>query len=110
TLSNDLSTPALMAFINAALYQTGFVFGFHLVAALYTNRIHKCCARLCQISAREKGLQRMLGPQLKLANYIQKFHANKRYGITYMGYGLVTFRSFFKVNDSVLLRDRSHIT
>src|SRR5699024_5466936 len=98
-LTQDISRITRINFTNFVMYQIGVEFGIHLAAALYTNRIHACGGALIRISARiarRKGLP--VRSQLHLAGYIEKFHTKKRYGITYMGYGLISFKSFFKVS------------
>src|SRR5699024_3502678 len=52
--SKSLSLLTSINFINLSLYQIGVVFGYHLAAAMYSARIHRCSKRLNQLSATER--------------------------------------------------------
>src|SRR5699024_4791962 len=83
------------------------LFGFHLLAAMYSARIHKCCYRLLGRSARaqfsitKSASNRGLYTKLKLAHHIAAFHTENRYGISYGEIGLISFESFAKVVNCV---------
>ena len=87
---------ATLICINVIAFHYLVLFGFHLLAAMYSARIHKCSYILMHWSARAQ-FSRQLGTRLKLANYICAFHTEKRYGISYGEIGLISFDSFAKV-------------
>ncbi|KAI2800245.1 hypothetical protein BLOT_013768 [Blomia tropicalis] len=78
-----------------------------MLAAMFTNKIHRFVKRLMQIVIsryytvyirhRKKKFQLFsIKIHWKLSNYIEKFHTNERYGITYGSFGLMSFTSFTK--------------
>ncbi|KAI2796340.1 hypothetical protein BLOT_015894 [Blomia tropicalis] len=87
-------------------FQYMAIVGFHILAALYTNRIHQCVKRLIQIEIGRcclhwKRYLRVssklpIEMHLKVSHYIEKFNVTKRYGITYGSFGLMSFTSFTK--------------
>ena len=86
-------------FSNVIIFQYLFIFGFHLVAASYTSRIHKCRKLLFHWSAKlgnENNGIMSIGSKIRLLNYTIKFHCKRRYGILYGRYGLMTLMSFVK--------------
>ena len=82
--------------INVLAFHYITLFGFHLLAAMYSARIHKCRYWLLGWSSRAQ-FSRRLGTKLKLAHYICAFHTENRYGISYGEFGLISFESFTKV-------------
>ena len=64
---------------------------------MYTSRIHKCAKILMHIYAHGQNVL-PLNVKLTASNYIAKFNAKKKYGISYAGFGLISFASFSKVN------------
>ena len=82
--------------VNILAFHYVTLFGIHLMAAMYSARIHKCRYWLLGWSARAQFGKR-LDARLKLAHYISAFHTENRYGISYGEIGLISFDSFFKV-------------
>ena len=72
-----------------------FIF-LHVMAAAYSNQIHKCRKRLFHYHAMNN-LEISTRNRFKLSLYLTKFSTSKKYGISYASYGLMTFASFFKV-------------
>lgn len=107
----------LIYFLLVAIFaQSFFIFGIHFMAIHFSAQIHHCSKGLIRFNisnlklAADKATTRRyvrfrltdVKMQLKLDNYICKFHTTKRYGITYGGCGLVTFQTFSKVCNSIL--------
>ena len=91
--------------INMLAFQYVVMFGFHLLAAMYSARIHKCSYWLLGWSARAQ-FGSAFAAKLQLTQYIFAFNTEKRYGITYGNIGLVSFESFTKV---IAMRESFHI-
>lgn len=120
-------TPLLLTFflLIALCAQSLFIFFMHFMAIKFSNQIHQCSKHLIKFNVlqlknvgfqnsenvKEKKRQIQTGSmkrmymnnlkmQLKLDNYIAKFHVppSRRYGITLKKYSNVTFRSFGKVS------------
>ena len=86
-------------FINFISLQYICILFFHILSAMYCHRIHSCSNRLFHINAnslnkRDKG---KLSASFKIDLYIAKFNTNKKYGISYGPFGLMTFNTFAKV-------------
>ena len=88
---------AIFIAINVLVFNYMVMFGFHLLAAMYSARIHKCRYWLLGWSARAQFGRRRLGTGLKLSHYICAFHTENQYGISYGNFGLISFDSFTKV-------------
>ena len=74
------------------------LFGYlviHVISALYTNRLHNHSKLLIQINVRRRF--NALSSILKMAFYIEKFHTKRRYGYTYLNFGLITLKTFIEV-------------
>ncbi|KAH9403229.1 hypothetical protein TYRP_015109 [Tyrophagus putrescentiae] len=91
------SFPPFPTFIycNVHAFEYTYIFGFHFLCTFYTAKIHQCAPRLLHYSSVREQF-RSLPAKLKLAHYIEKFHTDRRYGITYGDFGLVSFESLFK--------------
>lgn len=87
-----------------------FIFGVHLMCALYTKRIHQDSKLLMHLNVHCPN--QTIDTRLRLSNYIMKFHTKNCYGITYSKFGLITFKAFFKVGWHIysLLLSLSHVT
>lgn len=75
------------------------IFGMHLVAAIFSKKIHSPFKRIMSLNILIKICP--LRARIHLANSIQTFHVQKkRYGVTYgsgkYSFGLVTMMSFTK--------------
>lgn len=70
------------------------MFGFHLLAASYSSKIHACAEPLFRLHAR---VRLPLREQLKLNQYTAKFHTTARYGISYGNIRLISLNSFVEV-------------
>lgn len=92
----QFDTFAALIFLNYVLCQYVFIVWFHLLAAMYSERIHRCRKRLFYLSSNKRLHHLTLRGRLRLALYILKFSTCKRYGITYGPYGLMSFKSFAK--------------
>lgn len=78
-------------------FQLIVILGFHLLAAMYSSRIHVCSKRLFHWSSvPAEASSRDLSYRLKLAHYIEKFHTIKPYGVNYGSFGSISFYSFAK--------------
>lgn len=74
-----------------------FIILLHLMALMHSTRIHRftkamlghCCRLTWPV----------IGARLRLAHYIEKFHVktNKRFGMSYGPFGLITFTAFSKI-------------
>ena len=79
------------------------IFGFHLLAALYSAKMHSCTGALWKVNLRASrdggnGEKRInLKFRLKLAAYLEKVSTDNRYGICYGNFSLITMFSFAKV-------------
>lgn len=72
------------------------IFGFHLLFSSFPSKIHGITIkRLISINVRQHFS--FFKFQLKLTNYILKFHIKNRYGMHYNKIGLLHLRAFFKV-------------
>ena len=66
---------------------------------MYSDRIHKCSKLLFVWSVMKKhGLELSFQERWKLCTYLEKFHTDKNYGITYGEYGVMSMEGFIKVN------------
>ena len=90
--------------LSMALQQWIGVFGAHLLCAYFSIKIHKCSKCLLSMAANCTSLssnrQRrwwLLRKQIRLSNYIEKFHTNNHYGLTYSKITLISVKSFAKV-------------
>ena len=88
----------------AALFHTAIasfeylvIIAFHLMAAAFSDRIHKCFPRLVYYATRAAAYKLNLRDRIRLALFVQKLNTTKRYGITYGSHGLMSFGSFTKV-------------
>lgn len=90
------SSHALFIAINI-YYQCVLIFGLHLIAMLYSTKIHGSSKSLLQINAHLKPGTISVNLRLRLLHYISKIHTKQKYGITYGTFGLVTLVSFGKV-------------
>lgn len=119
--TNDLLTLigsplAIFSLLVICNFQFVGIFGFHLLAAMFTNRIHGCskgllhwAAAMTQTQQEQQqaslvGAERRKPPpysQLRLHLYIAKFHVPHKgeYGFTYLGgvAGVMSITSFAKV-------------
>ncbi|XP_075675611.1 uncharacterized protein LOC142644880 [Dermatophagoides pteronyssinus] len=89
------------------------VFGAHLLFACFSTKIHKCSKSLLSLATnhyysttttttdiQQNHQHQFCWPirrQLRLANYIEKFHTKNHYGLTYSKITLISFKSFAKV-------------
>src|SRR5699024_9535857 len=90
-----IATVILTSFI---IIQWIAIFGFHLIAALYSLKIHACAKKLLHLSANSVYSSCLsVSAKLRLAVLVEKFHTHKRYGVNYGHFGLISFVSFFKV-------------
>lgn len=94
-LTGQFSPLTSAVFFNLAVIQYLALVFFHILSAMYSNRIHKCRSRIFHYNATCGRLN--LIEQLKLIVYLEKFNAKEKYGITYASLGMVSFESFFKV-------------
>lgn len=104
---NIYNKVSLIFLTNIVIYQYNAIFGFHLFASIYTERIHRCSRRLTHLYVNDWPHSQYKGTKmidsyvtinrLKLSNYIEKFHTEKRYGFTYGPFGLITYKTFAKV-------------
>ena len=82
-------------------FQYVAIFGFHLLAAMYTSRMH-ACVPLLRLSAARAVDKSKYAPSTRyvvsLDAYIHKFHVSERYGITYGSFGLMSVKSFLEVS------------
>lgn len=85
-----------------------FLVGFHLIAAKYCNRIHFCAKPLMKASTEvAAGAFRNGGTRgqqtistryaTQLALYVEKYHTEHEYGMTYFDLGLISLKTFVKV-------------
>ncbi|KAH9426275.1 hypothetical protein DERP_010842 [Dermatophagoides pteronyssinus] len=88
------------------------VFGAHLLFACFSTKIHKCSKSLLSLATNHyysttttTDIQQNhhqhqfcwpIRRQLRLANYIEKFHTKNHYGLTYSKITLISFKSFAK--------------
>lgn len=86
-------------FLHLIVFQLVVILGFHLLAAMYSTRIHTCATLLLGLSGNRKWTKggRPITGQLVLANFIEAFHTKHKYGITYWGMGLISLTTFTKV-------------
>lgn len=90
-----------MSFINQililflAIEQLFILFVFHVVAAMYTTKFHNLIKRVIVLFVRNQFIQ--IQDRFLCSQYIERFHAKSRYGITYGKLELITTSSFLKV-------------
>ena len=86
-----------------AMQYVAIVF-FHLLSAMYTNKIHQCRKALFAADVRFPAKLNLRAHAL-LMIYIEKFNTKKKYGLTYGCFGLISFASFAKVSLIILHRE-----
>ena len=87
------------AFLILFIYQQfAGIFGFHLLCAIFTQKIHRSVPkRLIHYDTHIRF--RCFRNQLTIALNIERFHTRKQYGITYgKWFGLITTRGFVLVS------------
>lgn len=96
-MRGEFNLKAFILFGSVAVFQYDGLIVLHLLATLYTKAIHRCGRRLLYLSV-HKGHSLRLYDRMHLVFYIEKFHCERKYGITY-GYtsGVMSFHSFVKV-------------
>ena len=116
-LSGVIRSPlTVYAFSHYIAYEYVGIFAFHAIAAMHTERIHRCAPRLLAWSASTSGgSQRCIAAtsaftstfttsrlplhvQIRIALYIDKFHVHhsKMYGLTYSHFGLMSMKRFIE--------------
>lgn len=90
------SNKALAIFINLMflMSQFQFIVFIHLLAVMYSARIHGFTKRMLSLNCRLTWHN--LVDCLRLAHYIEKFHTSKRFGLQYGCVGLVSVTAFAK--------------
>ena len=90
-----------LVFANFIAMQYTLILCFHLIAAAYSNRIHRCAKVLYHFNANQRSdlsfNQKIAKFRIKLVLYAEKFHVSQKYAISYGSFGTVSFNSFFKV-------------
>ena len=81
-----------------AVSQFIYIFGIHLMCAIYTKKIHSNSRRLIHLNVLYATRMTSTSLRLKLALYIEKFHTRNCYGISYGKFALITFIAFAKVS------------
>ncbi|KAJ6221591.1 hypothetical protein RDWZM_000136 [Blomia tropicalis] len=89
-----ISTIATIFYSFLILGQSFFIFVEHLMAAMFTHRIHSVAKPLMHINIHNRCCVGRF--KLQLTNYILKFHCENKYGITYGQFGSVSTYSFLK--------------
>ena len=86
----------LVVFCALMIFQQmiGLIF-LHLICALYTKKIHLHSKRLIGMNVKSK--YPSLLAKLRVSLFIEKFHTENCYGITYFNFGLITISTFAKV-------------
>ncbi len=77
------------------------IFGFHILAAIYSQQIHSVSRYLLKLYSTKLCTTSFDGNirfQFKVALYIEKIHTFKRYGVHYGGCGLISIVSFGHVS------------
>lgn len=72
------------------------LFGCHLICAMYTKKIHKS-GPPDLLAANSRIKFHSLRMQFKVSHYIEKFHTQNRYGLTYAKFGLIDMKAFIRV-------------
>ena len=98
--SNTGVGKAKFLFACIVIYQYWVLFGFHLIGAMYSSRIHACAKGLLGLSSSmcNREGKTSLVTKIKLSIYIDTVHTKNKYGIRYGSYGLLTLASFTKVS------------
>ena len=96
-----ISTIATIFYSFLILGQSFFIFVEHLMAAMFTHRIHSVAKPLMHINIHNRCCVGRF--KLHLTDYILKFHCEHKYGITYGQCGSVSTYSFLKVNQLRLI-------
>ena len=92
-------------YANVNAFQYVYIFGFHLLSAMYSTRTHSCSRLLLGWKRLGKRCSKSKWKSTrwwKVAMYIEKFHTVNRYGITYGSFALISYESLFKVSASFL--------
>lgn len=109
-------TVTTLVFANFISMQFLAILIFHILAAMYCNKIHVCRKVLFNWAANfnfnvkndiEKSkVKRKLSIRVLtcIDFYLAKFNVNKKYGITYGSFGLMTFSTFFKVRKKTKIK------
>jgi len=92
----ELDGTSIGMVLNIIAGQVVIGFCVHMLAAMYSTRMHRCSRILARQLSSTNNLQ--LRKRLRLGFYMQKYHTVNKYGITYgFGGGLMSFESFGKV-------------
>ncbi|XP_075676910.1 uncharacterized protein LOC142645168 [Dermatophagoides pteronyssinus] len=71
------------------------LFGCHIICAMYTKKIHKS-GPPDLLAANSRIKFHSLRMQFKVSHYIEKFHTQNRYGLTYAKFGLIDMKAFIR--------------
>ena len=86
-----------------ALQQFVGIFIIHILIANVNEKLHCPVKRTIHLSVCDRKLAKFTRIKMKIHNYILAFHTKKKYGITYMSFGLISMFSFGKVKCFLLI-------
>ncbi|KAI2804024.1 hypothetical protein BLOT_008165, partial [Blomia tropicalis] len=72
------------------------IFIIHILIANVNEKLHCPVKRIIHLSVCDRKLAKFTRMKMKIHNYILAFHTKKKYGITYMSFGLISMFSFGK--------------
>ena len=81
-----------------ALHQFVCIFMIHILVVNLNAKLHCPVKRVIHLSFHDRKLANFPRMNIKIHNYIMAYNTNKKYGITYASFGLITMSSFVKVN------------
>ena len=87
----------LIIFSIYALQQFVCIFIIHIFIVNVNEKLHSPVKRVIHLSICDRKLAKFSRTKMKICNYIMAFHTKKRYGVTYMSFGLISVSSFGKV-------------
>lgn len=96
-IRNKFTLFSTIFFVSLLIFVYDGMMGFHFIASVYSNFLHKCRYQLLHWQVYITGNNRFLTKdRLHLHCYISKVNVTKRYGITFTNIGLISFGSFTK--------------